>query len=90
MPKLRMSDDAIRKLPIPESPVDYHDDSAGPGGTKGLLLKVSAGGARTFYCLYRPSNKKMGSRLSLADRPVPTIGPMARLDVPGPQLQCAP
>ena len=28
--------------------------------------------------------------VGLADRSVPTIGPMARLDEPGPQLQCAP
>jgi integrase len=62
MPKLKMSDDKIRGLPVPESPVDYYDDPAGPGGVKGLLIKISAGGARTFYCLYRPSNKKMGSR----------------------------
>jgi integrase len=57
-----MSDKTISNLALPKSKqIDWYDDPTGNGAVKGLLLKASPGGAKTFYLLYRPKNVK-GSR----------------------------
>lgn len=50
MPRLRMTDLAIKNLKTPPKPEqqDYFDDPAGKGGVRGLLLRHSYGGTKTW------------------------------------------
>lgn len=70
MPVLRMSDKGIAGLVPPErGQLDYYDDVTGAGAVRGLILKISHGGTRSFYLLVRPEGVKGSRQIKLGSYP---------------------
>lgn len=70
MPVLRMSDKGIASLAPPQrGQLDYYDDVSGAGAVRGLILKISHGGTRSFYLLIRQPGIKGSRQLKLGTYP---------------------
>lgn len=58
MPRLHMTDMSIRNLkpPPPPKQEDYFDDPA-MGGVQGLMMRISYGGTKAWYCMFYEGGK---------------------------------